>query len=160
VVLSPRQPEAELAWITKLLGRLGLTINSEKTHIRNARREDFAFLGHQVRWRYRPYVFDLTPKAANRIRDEIRHRTRRTWMDLDDLVVDLNGYIRGARTYFRHVRPRALADLDHFVWQRMARWWGRKHAMRRPAWSFAPGRTLYTQFGVERFYLRPALSRP
>lgn len=163
VVLTPRPPEAEMAWVEKIVSRLGLKIHPEKTHIRNARKEDFAFLGYQVRWRYRPYVFDLTAKAAARIRDEIRRKTRRTWMSLEEMIADLNGYIRGARNYFRYVRPRALADLDHFVSQRIARWWARKHALRRPAWSLAHRGTLYGKYGLERWYipraLRPTPSR-
>jgi group II intron reverse transcriptase/maturase len=163
VVLTPRKPEAELAWMEKMTGRLGLKLHPEKTRILNARKEDFSFLGHQVRWRYRPYVFDLTAKAAQRIRDEIRRRTRRTWLNMGAMVADLNGYIRGARNYFRGVRPRALADLDHFTQQRMARWWGRKHDLRRPAWSLTQRGTLYGQHGLERWYvpraLRPVTSR-
>ncbi|MGK4002233.1 group II intron reverse transcriptase/maturase [Sorangium sp. So ce1036] len=162
-VLTPRKPDKEMAWVEKIVGRLGLVLHPEKTRILNARKEDFAFLGHQVRWRYRPYVFDLAGKTAKRIRDEIRRRTRRTWMSLEAMIADLNGYIRGARNYFRQVRPRALADLDYFVQQRMARWWARKHALRRPAWSLTHRGTLYGQHGLERFYLpralRPAPSR-
>jgi len=157
VVLTPGKPGAEMAWVEKIVSRLGLKLHPDKTRIRHARREDFSFLGYQVRWRYRPYVFDLAIKSAERIREEIRRKTRRTWMNLEAMIVDLNGYIRGARNYFRQVRPRALADLDYFVQQRMARWWGRKHALRRPAWSLAHRATLYGQHGLERWYVPRAL---
>jgi RNA-directed DNA polymerase len=163
VVLTPGKPGVEMAWVEKMVSRLGLKLHPDKTRIRYARREDFSFLGYQVRWRYRPYVFDLATKSAERIREEIRRKTRRTWMNLEAMIGDLNGYIRGARNYFRQVRPRGLADLDYFVQQRMARWLGRKHALRRPAWSLVQRATLYGQHGLERWYipraLRPAPTR-
>ncbi len=78
-------------------------------------------------------------------------------MGPEAMIANLNGYIRGARNYFRYVRPRALADLDYFVQQRMARWWARKHALRRPAWSLAHRGMLYGHYGLERWYIPRAL---
>ena len=43
-----------------------------------------------------------------RIRDELRRKTRQTWLSLDAMVAELNPYIRGARHYFRRVRRRTL----------------------------------------------------
>jgi RNA-directed DNA polymerase len=38
VVLIPRPPEAEMAWMEKIVSRLGLKLHPEKTHIRNTRK--------------------------------------------------------------------------------------------------------------------------
>jgi RNA-directed DNA polymerase len=163
VLLTPRRPDRELAWLHHLLGRLGLALHPAKTRVLDARAEDFAFLGHTHRWRFHRLYLDVTPKALRRIRDELRRKTRRTGVGLDAMIADLNPYIRGARHYFRRVRRRRLSKLDGFVNQRLARWWARKHGLRRPAWSLVLGDGLRRHRGLERWNLpvalRPAASR-
>ncbi len=163
VLLAPRRPDREMAWLHGLLGRLGLSLHPEKTRVLDARRETFAFLGHLHRWRYGRLYLDVAPKALRRTRDELRRKTRRTGLSLDELIADLNPYIRGARHYFRRVRRRTLGNLDRFVSQRVARWWARKHAQRRPAWSLVHQEALWRQHGLLRWNLpvalRPADSR-
>jgi len=164
VLLAPRRPDRELAWLQRLLGRLGLSLHPEKTRVLDARRETFAFLGHLHRWQHGRLYLDVAPKALRRTRDELRRKTRRTGLSLDDLIADLNPYIRGARHYVRRVRRRTLGNLDRFVSQRVARWWARKHAHPRPAWSLVHREALWRQHGLLRWNLpvalRPADSRP
>jgi RNA-directed DNA polymerase len=164
VLLTPRRPDRELAWVRQLLARLGLTVHTEKTRVLDVRRDDFVFLGHTHRWRFHRLYLDVGPKAHRRIRDELRRQTRVTGPTLAALIAELNPYIRGARQYFRRVRRRTLGKLDRFVEQRVARWWARKHASRRPAWSLVHGDALWRQHGLERWNLpvalRPADSRP
>jgi len=163
VLLSPRRPDGEMTWIQYLMQRLGLTLHPEKTRVLDARRKEFIFLGHVHRWGRGRLYLDVSKKAQRRIRDEIRQKTRRTWLSLEQLVSELNPYVRGARQYFRRVRRRTLSKLDYFVEQRIARWWARKHARRRPAWSLVQGGALRHQQGLERWNLpralRPADSR-
>ena len=163
VLLAPTRPDRELAWLQQLLARLGLTLHPEKTRVLDARRDDFAFLGHTHRWRFDRLYLDVSPKALWRIREELRRKTRRTWMSLDTMTADLNPYIRGARHYFRRVRRRTLSKLDYFVDQRLARWWARKHGRRRPAWSLMHQDALRRHHGLARWNLpvalRPADSR-
>jgi group II intron reverse transcriptase/maturase len=164
VVLAPTNPEPTLRWIQSLMGRMGLSLNAEKTKLRHlVGKETFDFLSHTHRaWRGKVFL-DIARKARRRICDELRRRTRRTWLSLDELVEELNPYIRGARHYFRRVRRRTLSKLDRFVEQRIARWWARKHSKSRPAWSLVQGGALWRQYGLERWNLprafRPADSR-
>jgi len=163
VLLSPRKPEAEMRWVQYLMGRLGLTLHPEKTRVLDVRKGDFTFLGHVHRWKYGRLYLDVSKKAQGRIRDELRQKTRRTWLSLEQLVVELNPYVRGARQYFRRVRRRTLSKLDRFVEQRIARWWARKHSRPRPVWSLVQGGALWRQHGLEPWNLprafRPADSR-
>jgi RNA-directed DNA polymerase len=163
LLLSPQRPDRALAWLDQLMMRLGLTLHPEKTRLLDVRREDFVFLGHTHRWRFNRLYLNVSPKALRRIRDELRRKTRQTWLSLDEMVADLNPYIRGARQYFRRVRQRTLYQLDGFVNQRLARWWARKHGARRPAWSLVSRDALRLQHGLERWYvpvaLRPTASR-
>lgn len=160
VVMTPRAPVKERAWLEQLLGRMGLTLHPTKTRIVNARWEDFDFLGHTHRWKGRRLYLDIRKKAQERIRERIRAISRHTWMTLEALVRELNAYIRGARNYFRNVVRRRLAKLDRFVIERVARWSSRKHSERGYAWSLVRGGTLWTEHGLERFYSPRPSRRP
>ncbi len=163
VLVSPQKPEAEMRWVHHLMHRLGLTLHPEKTRVLDARKDDFTFLGHVHRWRYGRLYLDVSKKAQGRIREELRQQTRRTWLSLEQRVVELNPYVRGARRYVRRVRRRTLSKLDRFVEQRVARWWARTHSRPRPAWSLVQGGALWRHHGLERWNLpralRPADSR-
>jgi len=157
VLLAPRRPDRAFAWLHTVMTKLGLTLHPEKTRLLDARRADFVFLGHTHRWRFGRLYLDIAPKAMRRIRDELRRKTRRTWVGRDAMIADLNPDIRGARQYFRRVRRRTLGKLDRFVDVRLARWWARKHNARRPAWSLMSGDALRRQHGLERWNLPVAL---
>jgi RNA-directed DNA polymerase len=135
VLLAPERPERELAWVKQLMERLGLNLHPEKTRVLDAAEESFSFLGHEFRWTVRKTHLDISRKSLEKIRNEVRRRTSRPQESLGKVTDELNKYINGARNYFREVRRRTLGKLDYFVAQRLARWWARKHAHRRPAWS-------------------------
>jgi len=164
VVLAPKRPDAMLQWIQSLLQRMGLSLNTEKTKVKQlVGKESFNFLSHRhYLWRGRLFL-DIADKAHRRTKDELRRITRCTWLSLDVLVEELNAYIRGARHYFRRVRRRTLSKLDRFVEERIARWWSRKHSLPQPAWSLVQKGALWRQHGLERWnlprHLRPADSR-
>lgn len=153
VLLTPYRPDRELAWLHRVMTRLGLTLHRDKTRVLNVRRNDFVFLGHTHRWQWSRLYLDVAPRAQRRMRDELRRKTRQTGLSLAALVAELNPYIRGARRYFHRVRCRTLDKLDRFVEQRVARWWARKHSRSRPAWSLVQREALWRQHGLERWYL-------
>lgn len=153
VVMTPHQPTEERRWLEKLLSRLGLKLHPEKTRQLDARKTSFSFLGHELRWRYgRRLYLDISAKTLQRIREELRDRTRHFGQSLPGTVKALNTYIRGARRYFRNVVRRRLAVLDRFVLERVARWWSRKHSRSRTAWSLVRAGALWTEHGLERWY--------
>ena len=77
----------------------------------DARRDAFVFLGHTHRWRLAAVVLSTSvQRRCQRIRDELRRKTRHTWVSLAAMVAELNPYIRGARHYFRRVRRRTLSN--------------------------------------------------
>ncbi len=157
VVLTRRRSDREMAWVKYLMTRLGLTLHAEKTRVVDARNGQFTFLGHTHFWRRGKLYLDIGKKARRRIRDELRGKTRRTGLSLEQQIQELNLYIRGARHYFRRVLRKRLSGLDHFVGGLVARWWRRKHTLRRPAWSLVQGGALHRQHGLELWNLPPAL---
>lgn len=161
VLLAPRRPDRELAWVKQLMDRLGLHLHPEKTQVLDVREESFNFLGHEVRWAVRKTYLDVSRKSLARMRDEIRRRTSRPQQELGTVIRELNQYITGARKYFHRVRGRTLEKLDYFVAQRLARWWARKHASHRPAWSLVWRGSLrqdLARWYVPRGQLRPSRS--
>jgi RNA-directed DNA polymerase len=157
VVLTPRRPDRELAWIGHIMRRLGLALHPEKTRVVDARKEHFTFLGHTHFWRRGHLYLDIGKKAQRRIRDELRSKTRRTGLSVEQLIQALNLYIRGARQYFRRVLRKRLSRLDHDVQGLIARWSRRKHTLRRPAWSLVRDGKLHSKYALELWNLPPAL---
>lgn len=155
VILCPRHPRHERAWAERLMERLGLTLHPDKTRVVNVSNEWVNFLGYRTRRRPSGRVaLDIAPKAMTRIRDTLRKSTRRTFLTLEELIAELNGYIRGAGEYFRLAEPRSLWNLDRFVLARIARWARHKRVRRLPEWSLARGTPLYRQHGLATWWRR------
>lgn len=91
VVLAPKRPDATLQWMQSLLQRMGLSLNAEKTKVKQlVGKESFNFLSHRhFLWRGRLFL-DIADKAHRRTKDELRRITRCTWLRLDVLVEELN----------------------------------------------------------------------
>ena len=157
VVLTSVKPERELAWIASFMRKLGLDLHPEKTRIVAAPREHFTFLGHTHFWRWGKLHLDIGKKSRQRIREEIRRRTRDKNVSLEDLIGGLNVYIRGARQYFRRVLKKRLKTLDSFVDDQIARWSKRKHELEHPEWKLVHGNSLRLRQGLEPWYWSPAL---
>src|SRR6185369_8781487 len=101
VVMSPRPPERERKWLDGIFARLGLRLHPIKTRVLHVDEDYFDFLGHRIRAPRRGFYLDASTKALQKIRDEIRRRTRNTCLSLEEVRTSLNAYIRGARNYFR-----------------------------------------------------------
>ncbi len=155
VLLSPRHPVRERQWLGRLVERLGLTLHPDKTRVVHVGNEWVSFLGYRVRRRANGRVaLDISKKAMSRIRDELREQTRQTFLTLDELISELNEYIRGAGEYFRLAEPRTLWNLDRFVLARIARWSRHKRVRRLPEWSLARGIPLYREHGLLTWWRR------
>lgn len=160
VILTPRPPGRERRWLEGILDRLGLNLHPEKTQQLDAREKDFDFLGHTLRWRYeRKLYLDISAKAQNRIRTELKQHTRQAGRGMPEMVAALNPYIRGVRQYFHRVLRRRLAKLDRFVIERLARWWRRKHGRSVVSWWLVRGQAAWSEHGLDRFYVRRRQAR-
>jgi len=153
MVVCPRRPEREMTWLTSLMKRLGLTLHPEKTRVVHISDEWVNFLGYKVHRRRHGYIaFDIADKAMDRIRDRLRVITRQTYLSLEELIAELNEYIRGASGYYRKAVPRTLWKLNRFTLARIARWARQKRAHRRPEWSLARGEPLYREHGLASWW--------
>jgi RNA-directed DNA polymerase len=146
---SRGQAEAALARLTVLLAELGLKPKAAKTRIVHLAEgeEGFDFLGfhHRLVRGRTPKSAHLTflarwpaRKAVQRARDRIREITGRRWlwMPVEDIVRDLNLFLRGWAGYFRYGNSaRVFGQIRNYALQRLAIWLS-KQGNRRRVWRW------------------------
>ena len=123
-------------WI--LEGRLGLTINREKTKVVNLKEPSAAldFLGYSYRYdkdlfgRNLRYLNQVpSKKALEKAREKIRETTSKhnCCKPIAEVVNHLSKYLRSWSNYFNHGHPRkAFRSLDAYVQMRMIRFMRRR----------------------------------
>jgi len=99
--------------------------------------DGFDFLGFRIRRMHKRgtrkrYVY-TTPsrKAIRSIMDKVSTKTHRSTrhQDLDRLIQSLNRCLTGWANYFRHGVSKAVFNaIDHYTWNRLARWIRAKYA--------------------------------
>jgi hypothetical protein len=109
VILSRGKAEEARAWMQAVMTRLGLTLNEQKTCIRNAKQESSDFLGYTFGPRYwwktgKPYLAaSPSKKAIQRLKEGVYEMLRPCEHDRWEEVRDrLNAKLRGWQNYFRY----------------------------------------------------------
>jgi group II intron reverse transcriptase/maturase len=137
------RPEAERALValTAILAELGLELKQAKTRIVHLEEggEGVDFLGFHHRWvhgntpRSRHLTFLArwpSRQASQRARDRIREITdrRRLLVPVEDVVQDLNRFLRGWSGYFRYgTSDHSFEKISHYATDRIARFVGKRH---------------------------------
>jgi RNA-directed DNA polymerase len=120
VILTKTEKEALLALeiVRQWVEENGLTLHPEKTHVGNSLIEGqgFDFLGYRfeagTRW--------VRKKSAQKFRDNIRAKTRRSCGQSIEYVIELlNPVLMGWSNYFKHVTKYTLGTFDGFVRRRL-----------------------------------------
>jgi len=127
-------------------GRLGLTLNREKTRILKLTEEGAAldFLGYRFRWSRshrrgggpRYWRVEASPASQKRARDKVRERTsaRYCFMPIPDVIQRVNSVLRGWLQYFSKGHPAcARWNLIRFAEERLVR-----HLRRRSQRPYRP----------------------
>jgi RNA-directed DNA polymerase len=90
----------------------GLTLHPTKTRNVDARTEGFDFLGCHFRGTLRL----PREKSEKKLRDTIRHATRRTCgKSIPAVCQELRSHLQGWFTYFRHCHWTTFRDLDQWT---------------------------------------------
>lgn len=124
--------------VRELLADIGLTLNEDKSGVRNLERDQeflgFSFYGRFLRPRKR---------AITSLKNQIRHLTRRTrGVSLHAVIDSINPVIRGWGNYFRDGhRAHLYRELDKWVRMRL-----RSYVSKRRAQSFPLNTALPTAF--------------
>ena len=164
VIVCRTRKDAELAFehLKRIMTKLKLTLNPQKTKIVDMNKESFDFLGFRYQkfgktkcGRKLPYMMP-SKKAMKKVKDAIRVITCRksSYEGLEQKVEKLNPLIRGWRNYFQHGNStRRFKQLDEYVWMRLWRrvYYRRKQKKYREHVLYG-FRKWYATSGIEYFY--------
>ena len=159
VILSRGHAEQAKAWAQATLTQLGLTLNEEKTTLKDARQERFTFLGyafgpHCLR-RDGSWYLGASPsgKSVQRCKERVSGLLGAGNMAPWDEVRDsLNRLVRGWTAYFSYGScALAYRGLEHHIWHRVYRFLRRRHKADRGG---NPDTDVFGRRGV----LRPRLA--
>jgi RNA-directed DNA polymerase len=153
VILGCGHVAEALAWTRTTMTRLGLTLNEAKTSLKDARTEDFDFLGHTLGPKYAPkggktYLgAGPSKKSVQRVKDKIgdllKPGEKGPWPQVRD---KLNRLLTGWPGYFSlGTRAPAYQAVDHHVTERVRRFLVKRHkepgrGTRRFSWTAIHGK--------------------
>jgi RNA-directed DNA polymerase len=119
VILCRRRWKAQLILelVEKVMQKLRLTLNPDKTRVVNGYRDGFTFLGYRFKMGYK----SPRPEAVSAFKDKVRGATRRQQPKKLDLVITgLNPIIRGWGNYYRYGDTKELfRALDKWIRMRL-----------------------------------------
>ena len=164
VILTRPFPERKFAvqardWTQQVMQRIGLTLNEQKTSIRDAQHEDFDFLGYTFGPRYwwktgKPYLAARPSKKSiqrltTRVYDFLQPQEMAPWPEVRD---HLNAKLRGWHNYFRYgTVARAYQIVNGYVARRVRHFLRRRHLKTRSRGTRRfPTEMIFGSLGVHR----------
>jgi RNA-directed DNA polymerase len=145
-----------------LMGRLGLTVNEDKTRLVNLPREEMTFLGYTFRTCYtrkgRPYLGTRpSKKALKRVCRRIHDETSTRWITStpEKRVEEINRIVRGWCGYFNQGPVfREYRMITAYTARRLRRWLMKKHKRRGTGYRQYPDEYLYERLGLYKPWVK------
>ena len=159
VILCRRKAVEAQAQMAKMMAKLKLQVNQQKTRICHVPEESFDFLGYTLGRCYRvktgqAYIGTKpSKKRVLRLCESISQKTQReaNGRDTEELIGELNLMLKGWANYFRLGSvSKAYESVDGHVRSRLRQWLGRKHKIKGRIENQFPDEYLYQQLGVIR----------
>ena len=161
VICCKRGAEEALSAMREIMGRLGLTVNEEKTRTCRMPEETFDFLGYTFGRCYstqtgRAYLGTRpSRKSVKRVIESVRACTDRQlcWRDATEVVERLNQGLNGWANYFRLGSvSKAYKAIDAYTGTRLRRWLCSKHKTTGGGYAHFPDEHLHEQLGLTRLW--------
>jgi RNA-directed DNA polymerase len=156
VVLCRHGAEEVLATTRRWLVSIGLTLNEDKTTLRNARCESFDFLGYTFGPMYSPRTGGRyngarpSKKAIASIKEAIRKRLRNgNQAPWPEVVSSLNRTVRGWAGYFNYGSlAKARHDVQRHLYQTVRCFLRRRHKVAGSGYRQFPETDVFGKLGV------------
>lgn len=156
ICCRPKHGQEAMDWMRKIMARLGLTVNEDKTRLVRLPNETFDFLGYTFgRFYTRTGKAFLgtrpSKKALQRVRKKIHDETSSRFFQktVEDRVADLNAIVRGWCGYFNQGPVfREYRTLKSYTERRLRRWLMKKHKRRGTGYRQYPDEYLYERLGL------------
>lgn len=158
VILSRGYAAEARDWTQTVMERIGLTLNERKTCIRDARREEFDFLGYTFGRRYsfrtgKPYLTARPSKKSiqrftEKVYDLLRPCEKGAWPEVCDR---LNAQLRGWGQYFRQgTVGRAYQIVNGYVERRVRNFLRQRAKLATAGTRRFSSQMIYGRLGVLR----------
>ena len=162
VILCRGKAESAREVMEKMMQKLKLSVNQQKTRICKVPQESFDFLGYTMGQCYRAQTGKAylgtkpSKKRVLRICVRISQMTQRqgSWRDTQELVGELNQVIRGWANYFRlGAVSKAYRGVDGHTRHRLRQWLCAKHKLSGQGRIRYSDEYLYETLGLVRLQL-------
>ena len=147
VICCDGRADEAMGAMRRMMERLKLTVNEDKTHLCQLPQERFDFLGYTIGRCYsrktgKAYLGTRpATKSVQRMVKSVRLVTesKMTGLQAELIVKRLNQMLEGWANYFRlgQVSP-AYQAIDRYTTQRLRRWLCKKHKVQGSGWSKYP----------------------
>jgi len=157
VVLMRGGMEATLNEVKRVLARMELKLNEEKSRVVDAREESFDFVGFTFSRKINPKtgrvitLVEPSRKSEEQFRDEVRDMTSRVshCLPQHEVMERVNRYVRGWVNYFHlHNSTRVFTRQRFFLEQRMRKYLRGRRQIKGFGLRSWPASRLYQEFGL------------
>jgi len=169
ILMSKHINQEVINKVHNYLDRMGLTINTEKSKLINAREESFDFLGFRVRYdrsifskRGRFWNIQPKPKSQKKIRQKINLKLKSIGhYPAYGVVSELNPIIRGWMNYYRIEKVSytqvAFRELESYLRNRLHRYYNRKSQRKSRLYKQQAFNKLVKEYGLIKPYVTSGL---
>lgn len=161
VILTRGHAKEALAWTRRVMGAIGLSLNGEKTCVREATEESFDFLGYTFGpEHYRKdghWYLAAKPsrKAVQRLKGQVRRWVKGNPRPWDEIVERLNQTLEGWANYFSYgTRLMAYRAIDNYVYDSVANFLTKRHKLPNRSRSKLTADVVFGRLGVSRLRYR------